>query len=171
MRKKKYIFIASTLFFIFVLYNGFGLVKSKGRPSRYPQLSQQIKNRIKNECKETDPEKCAKYSLKLTSELLSFSIKNDIKNGEANCVGYAILCSWICNYALKVNHLEYKSKTVVGYITFYGVNLCDVLNAIVPKEYKNFVKDHDFVELELDDKIILFDASLYDYHINCTTYQ
>ena len=73
--------------------------------------------------------------------------------------------------SLKVNHLEYKSKTVVGYITFYGVNLCDVLNAIVPKEYKNFVKDHDFVELELDDKIILFDASLYDYHINCTTYQ
>ena len=171
MRKKKYIFIASTLFFIFVLYNGFGLVKSKGRPSRYPQLSQQIKNRIKNECKETDPEKCAKYSLKLTSELLSFSIKNDINNGEANCEGYAILCSWICNYALKVNHLEYKSKPVVGYVTFYGVNLCDVLKAIVPKGYKNFVKDHDFVELELDEKIMLFDASLYGYHIKCTTYQ
>ena len=171
MRKKKYIFIASTLFFIFVLYNGFGLVKSKGRPSRYPQLSQQIKNRIRNECKETDPEKCAKYSLKLTGKMLSFSQKNDIQNGEANCVGYAILCSWICNYALKVNHLEYKSKPVVGYVTFYGVNLCDVLKSIVPKGYKNFVKDHDFVELELDDKIMLFDASLYDYHIKCTTYQ
>lgn len=171
MWKKKYFIIVSILLFIVVSYNGFGLVKSKDRPSRYSQLTQQIKNRIKNECKETDPEKCAKYSLELTSEMLSFSIKNDIKNGKANCVGYAILCSWICNYALKVNHLDCKSKPVVGYVTFYGVNLCDVLKAIVPKGYKNFVKDHDFVELELDDKVMLFDASLYDYHIKCTTYQ
>ena len=170
-KRKLYVILVGFILLFLFLYNGFGLVKSKDRPSRYPQLSQQIKDRIKNECKETDPEKCAKYSLELTSEMLSFSIKNDINNGEANCVGYAILCSWICNYALKVNHLEYKSKPVVGYVTFYGVNLCDVLKAIVPKGYKNFVKDHDFVELELDDKIMLFDASLYDYHIKCTTYQ
>ena len=57
----------------------------------------------------------------------------------------------------------------MGYVTFYGINLCDVLKALAPQEVKNYVKDHDFVELELDDKVVFFDASLYDYHIDGTT--
>ena len=77
--------------------------------------------------------------------------------------------SSICNYALQINNLNCKSRPVVGYVTFYGINLCNVLKALAPQEWKNFVKDHDFVELELKDNIIFFDASLYDYYIDCTT--
>ena len=44
-----------------------------------------------------------KYSMRLTADLLSFTEKNDLDNGKANCVGYAVLCSRICNYAFQVN--------------------------------------------------------------------
>ena len=94
---------------------------------------------------------------------------NDLDNGKANCVGYAILCSRICNYAFQANGMAYRAKPVVGYVSLYGVNLCRLLQAIAPQRWKNFVKDHGFVELKREDRTLFFDASLYDFNLYCTT--
>ena len=154
---------------IFV-FHGFGLVKLHDRSICLRPLSNEIKECVNNECNDTDPEKCAKYGMKLTCKLFKFTKKNDIANGKANCVGYAQLCSEICNYAMSHNGISYRTKPVVGYVTFYGIDLCKILKTIVPNKYKNFVKDHDFVEMDLGDKYMYFDASLFDFYINCTTY-
>jgi hypothetical protein len=170
-RKKLLIGLICVGIVIGLILHGFGLVKAQDRKTVVGSLSKDVKERIKKECGDPDPEKCSLYGMKLTCELLRFTQKNDIKSGKANCVGYAQLCSEICNYALKQNGLSNRTRPVVGYVTFYGLNLCDILKFIAPKEYKNFVKDHDFVELDLDDKVKYFDASLYDYCIDCTTYK
>ena len=171
MKKKTIFLIALLVVFLFSFFKGFGLVKLSDRGGSENYLTKRIEERIRNECKFEDPEKCALYAMKLTCELLRFTEKNDIENGRANCIGYASLCSQICNYALRQNGFSNKAKHVVGYVSFYGLNLCDILKFIAPKEYKNFVKDHDFVELDLDDRVKYFDASLYDYCIDCTTYK
>ena len=62
-----------------------------------------------------------------------------------------------------------RAKPVVGYVTFCGLNLCKLLKSVVPEKYKSFVKDHDFVEIDLGERVRYFDASLYDYGIDCTT--
>lgn len=167
--KKKLLVIVVLVVCICAILKGFGLVKTRNRPNANYSLSIQTKEKIQIEGMGLTPEECVKYSLKLTSENLRFTERNSIANGKANCVGYAILCSSICNYALQINHFNYKSRPVVGYVTFYGINLCNVLKALAPQKWKNFVKDHDFVELELNDSIVFFDASLYDYYIDCTT--
>lgn len=77
--------------------------------------------------------------------------------------------SRICNYALQVNGLGYRARPVVGYVSLYGVNLCRLLQAVAPRRWKSFVKDHDFVELKLEDRTLFFDASLYDFNLDCTT--
>ena len=167
--KKKLLGIVVLVICTCAVLNGFGLVKTSNRPNADYPLSKQIKEKIQTEGMGLTPEECVKFSLKLTSNNLRFTEKNSIANGKANCVGYAIMCSSICNYALQINNLNCKSRPVVGYVTFYGINLCNVLKALAPQEWKNFVKDHDFVELELNDSIVFFDASLYDYYIDCTT--
>ena len=130
-------------------------------------LTKPIEERIRNKYKFEYSEECALYAMKLTCELLSFTEKNDIERERANCVEYARLCSHIRNYALRQNGFSNQAKHVVGYVTFYGLNICDILKFIAPKEYKNFVKDHVFEELDLDNKVKYFD--LYDYCIDCTT--
>lgn len=110
-----------------------------------------------------------KFSLKLTAKQLTFTEKNDLGENEANCIGYAQVCSCICNYALVHHGYTPSAKPVVGYVSFCGINICPILQKVVPKKYKNFVKDHDFVELKYNDKVVYFDASLYDYGIHCTT--
>lgn len=169
-KKKILIALALIALLVFFFYNGFGLSKTHDRSGTAVLLKREIRERIKKECKTNDPEECSQYGMKLTCELLRFTEKNDIANGKANCVGYARLCTEICNYALKYNRIECKCKSVVGYVTFYGINLCEILQAIVPQNYKNFVKDHDFVQLDLGYKYKYFDPSLYDYFIDCTTY-
>ena len=148
---------------------GFGLVKVGDRSVGNVDLPQSVRERIEKECKVAEPEACAVYGMKLTCELLRFSKKNDIDAGAANCVGYAQLCSAVCNYALEKNGMHNRAKPVVGYVTFCGLNLCKVLKSVVPEKYKNFVKDHDFVEINLGERVRYFDASLYDYGIDCTT--
>lgn len=167
-KKKVIVFVMLIVLFCFVS-KGFGLVKTADRHNGRLAISKENIERINKECMGLDPKGCVKYAMELTCELLSFSEKNDVANGKANCVGYAILCSNICNYALKVNNLSNRAKPVVGYVTFYGINMCNVLSTLAPHTYKNFVKDHDFVELDLGDRYLFFDASLYDYYLDCTT--
>lgn len=164
MRKKTTIAIVSLLACIF-LWNcltTFMLVKTADRNSTECLLTRQQKERIANETKGMDDEEIIDYSLALTSELLCFSAKNDIINGKANCVGYALLCSSITNYGLKTNGLRGNCKPVVGYIEWWGLNLCKIFNTIAPKNYKSFVKDHDFVEYRLNDSAFFYDPLLYD---------
>ena len=91
-------------------------------------------------------------------------------DGSANCVGYAQLGASICNYAFDVNGSPSKAKAVVGDVKFWGISVCGVLRILMPNErWRNFVKDHDFVEIGIEKSIIYVDPSLYDFHIDCTT--
>lgn len=52
-----------------------------------------------------------------------------------------------------------------GYIeNSLGINLCTVFKAIVPQGYKNFVKDHDFIEIcpAEGEYTYYLDPSIYD---------
>lgn len=82
------------------------------------------------------------------------------ENGKANCVGYTKLFTSICNYALMVNKYEGRVKPVVGYVTWCGINMCDVAKFVVPKKYEGFVKDHDFVELDYEDRNVYVSPTL-----------
>lgn len=108
------------------------------------------------------PQDIIKKCSKLVCESLSFTAKNDIKNGKANCVGYAQLTSATINYAFKIKNLPYKAKPVVGKVYLFGINLNNVAQKILPQKYRQFFKDHDFVEIDLEDKIIFIDTSLQD---------
>lgn len=138
------------------------LVKNGDRHSSYT-LPEPLSVQISDETKGMDLEQIVDYSLSLTASELRFSIKNDINNGKANCVGYAQLCAAICNQAMAINGIEGNSRPVTGYIESYGINWCKVLESISPKtSYKNFVKDHDFVELTAETRRYYFDPSIYD---------
>lgn len=147
---------------------GFALAKNAERGISQYRLSDSDKEHIIREFP-ADYKGIIKQSLKLTAKQLTFAEKNNLGENEANCVGYAQVCSCICNYALVHHGYTPSAKPVVGYVSFCGINLYPILQKVVPKKYKNFVKDHDFVELKYNDKVVYFDASLYDYGIHCTT--
>lgn len=99
---------------------------------------------------------------KLVCESLSFTAKNDIKNGKANCVGYAQLTSATTHYAFQIKNLPYKAKPVVGKVYLFGIDLNNISQKILPLKYRPFFKDHDFVEIDLGDKILYVDSTLHD---------
>ena len=149
--------------FYFALLSPLELAKTTDRNFQEYLLSVELKERIHREVSELPYDLSpVDYSMHLTAELLEFSEKNDIENGLANCVGYARLFTSICNYALEVGGYEGRVKHVAGYVTWHGINLCDVATFVLPKEYKNFFKDHDFIELDYDDKYVYIDPSMYD---------
>lgn len=140
----------------------FNLVKTGYRQKTY-MIPQSLKAKVEQDTRGMDIEQIIGYGLTLTASQLRFSRYNDIDMGRANCVGYAQLCASFCNEALAANGVNGHAKPVVGYIESNGINWCDVLNSVVPKDsYKNFVKDHDFVELVTDSRIYYFDPSIYD---------
>lgn len=140
----------------------FDLVKTGDRQKTY-MLPQSLKAKVELDTRVMDIEQIIGYSLTLTASQLRFSRYNEIDKGKANCVGYAQLCAGICNQALAGNGIIGHAKPVVGYIESNGINWCKVLKAVAPKDsYKNFVKDHDFVELVTDSRTYYFDPSIYD---------
>lgn len=147
---------------VLLICNSFTLVKTHDRNKSY-QLPIALKQQVTKESKGMNEAQIIDYSLKLTAQKLQFDTRNDIAHGKANCVGYAQLCSAICNQALKSNGYTCRAKPVVGYIRDCGVNLCDVLKSIAPNQrWQNFVKNHDFVELSYKGKVYYFDPSIYD---------
>lgn len=159
----------STLLFASTARYGFSLSKDHDRNISAFHLSQSMKGKIQSETVGMNCNGIIRYSMNLTDELLTFTRYNDVHNGKANCIGYAQVGASICNYAMQGNGYKYKAKPVVGYVHLFGINLCKVGNIIAPKKYKNFIKDHDFVEIKIEDNTIYFDPSLYDYFIDCTT--
>lgn len=105
----------------------------------------------------------------MTANKLEFAEHNDIANGKANCVGYARYCATVCDYMLKakkdVFHGYYAVIPVVGYISWQGINMCNIARLIVPKKYRNFVKDHDFVAITHNETSSheFIDPCFYDY--------
>ena len=152
---------ATIIIMLFILCS-FTLVKTHDRAKSY-SLPLALKSQIANETKGMTEKQIIDYSLNLTAKKLKFAEKNDIEHGKANCMGYAQLCSAICNQALKNNGYKYRAKPIVGYISNCGINLCSLFKGVAPnKHWKNFVKDHDFVELQVGDKTYYFDPSIYD---------
>lgn len=165
MKKKskiKTVLIASILIIILGAATSFALVKT-GERNRQTTVDKKTKTKIVTETKGMDVKHIINYSLNLTADMLHFSKHNNIKEGRANCVGYASLCSSICNTAFDANGIDGKAKPVVGYIESYGVDLCKAAQSICTDQAsKNFVKDHDFVECITRDKVYQFDPCLYD---------
>ena len=162
-KNKRVIFILLSMVVMLTLtvLTSFTLIKT-GNRQKTCLLTQSKKVKVDAETKGMDVEQIIDYSLQLTASRLQFSVNNDINNGKANCVGYSQLCAGICNQALATNGINGQAKAVVGYIESNRINWCDVLKAIFPKNYKNFVKDHDFVELVTESKTYYFDPSIYD---------
>lgn len=153
--------IAAILIIVKVLVS-FSLVKTGERQNIYI-ASISLKTKVSEDTKGMDVEQIIDYSLTLTASRLQFSYHNDLDNCLANCIGYAQLCAAICNQAFASNGIDGQARPVVGYIKSLGINWCDVFKAIAPKSsYRNFVKDHDFVEVVTDSKAYIFDPSIYD---------
>ena len=162
--------VVTVIMILFLILSGFSLQKTADRPSAAYPLSAAMKERIVAETKGKDERELIDYALNLTAKTLQFAAKNDIEGGSANCVGYAQLGASICNYAFDVNGSPSKAKAVVGDVKFWGISVCGVLRILMPNErWRNFVKDHDFVEIGIEKSIIYVDPSLYDFHIDCTT--
>lgn len=167
MQKRKHIKIAlailicvgSIIFFI----SQIKLDKCRDRSATPCAITSNLKTSIKRFCKDSDsPEKIIKECSELVCKELSFTAKNNIQCGEANCVGYAQLTSAIINYAFQVKKLPYKANPVVGKVYLFGIDLNNVAQKILPQKHRPFFKDHDFVEVDLGDKIIYVDSSLQD---------
>ena len=160
--KKKIVIIIAIVALLMVVWSSFRLVKTHDRAKGYT-LPKPLRTTVVEQTKGMSETQIIDYSLALTAQELQFAEKNDIANGKANCVGYAQLCSAICNQALAANGYSNRSKPVVGYVKNCGINICPVIKAIAPNSHwQNFVKDHDFVELKIGDIIYYFDPSIYD---------
>jgi hypothetical protein len=168
MRKK--IFVLLGVIVVLLTLCSFDLVKERVVKEDSYSLSYDLKKQIEAETMGMDEIHILTYSVRLTASLLDFSEKNNIKNGKANCVGYAILCKAICNYAYQLNDYNIRVNHVRGYVSLMGMNLCKSARTISPTKYKNFVKDHDFIELSLGNCCYYIDPSLYDLiGSNCMT--
>ena len=104
---------------------------------------------------------------------LEFGYRNDIQNGKANCVGYSQL--WVNTYNYITRNLKNSptARPVVGIgylcIAGYKINLNVFLMSIVPSKHKNFIKNHDFVELEFQEQKYYFSPSIEDVFGNSIT--
>jgi hypothetical protein len=106
------------------------------------------------------------YSIEYTADKLEFAQKNDINHGKANCVGYAKFCAAVYNYISELNGYAYgHAKPVVGTINLDKFDLCAIVSSYcVDKNWRNFTKDHDFVEFNFGEgsEIEYADPCLYD---------
>lgn len=126
-------------------------------------LSDIEKTVIAERTKGLDKRGIVNQALVFCAKKLRFAVHNHIASGEANCVGYAQLCATVCNYAFAVHGIPCKARPVVGSVHWLGIDLCSWAYRLMPQEYKGFVKDHDFVEIDWDvDKTLYVDPCLYD---------
>ena len=170
IKKMMIIGVLAAIVILFLLLSGFSLHKTADRPSVAYPLSEEMKGQIAAETMDKDERELIEYALSLTAKSLQFAAKNDIEGGSANCVGYARLGAAICNHAFAIHGSPSRAKAVVGDVKFWGISVCEVLTMLMPNErWRNFVKDHDFMEIETGNSIIYVDPSLYDFHVDCTT--
>ena len=172
MRKKllRYTFVTVIIIVLLRFLFSFELVKTADRGGYVHPLSADMKEQIANDTKGFTEEEIITYSTKQTAKMLRFTKTNDIEAGKANCVGYAKLCAAICQQGFIANNIKGRAMPVVGDVRRFGVSICKILKSIVSSSWEGFVKDHDFVEVQLPDRTVYFDACLYDYtYNNCNT--
>ena len=163
--KKLTVIISLIVLTIFYSYaDGLSLKKIRYRNYVPVTLSKEFKQEISKDTKGLNERDIVIYCNKKTQEKLTFSTKcekfDDSKKTKMHCVGYAQVLATICNYAFSVNGIKGSAKPVVGYVLLNGMNLNDYSN-LLPEKWKNFTKDHDFVEIKLSDgKIIYVESSL-----------
>lgn len=169
-KAKKFVFGFIVIILALYIISPITLDKIGDRVNPYSPNSS-LMAEIKNETVSMTGEDIRKYSIRKTASRLSFSAHNNLAKGEANCIGYAQMCAAIANYAFRQNGLSCNAKPVVGYVRFFGLNVCYVLSECMPTQYlKNFVKDHDFVEFQIGGQTIYADANAYDYlWMDCKT--
>ncbi len=127
-------------------------------------LSNEFKKEIREATKGKSEDEIVRYCNDKTQKLLTFATKcepfDDRKVTKMHCVGYARVLATICNYAFSVNGIKATAKPVVGQVYLNGINLNDY-SKLLPTKLKNFTKDHDFVEVQLSTKKIIYvDPSL-----------
>ena len=160
--KKRLIFGIIFLISIILLCSSFTLVKECYVESSY-NIPENIKTQIKVETQGMEDIRIAKYCVELTAKILDFSEVNNISKGKANCVGYATVCTALCNYAYSVNNnVNIKAKHVRGKVLYFNLDVCNILKNIVPNKYKNFVKNHDFIEIDIGDIYIFLYPTCFD---------
>lgn len=140
------------------------LKKVRDRTYNPISLSKGFKKKILDETRGMNEREIVIYCNEKTQDILTFSTKcekfDDRKKTKMHCVGYAQVLSTICNYAFSVNGIKGKAKPVVGQVYMNGMNLNEY-SKLLPEKWKNFTKDHDFVEVILSDgKTMYVDASL-----------
>lgn len=146
-----------------IILSGFTTLVKTTNVNSYYTIPKELTERVKYDTQGMDGEQIVKYCVILTAELLSFSQKEDLSKNEANCIGYSRICATLCNYSFKINKIDFRAKHVRGYVSLFSINLCAILRFISPSEYKYFVKDHDFVEIDFNNgKYIFVDPSIYD---------
>lgn len=140
------------------------LEKVKDRDMAAYVLSAELKKRVEESCVGTDnPQDIIENCSEMVCGMLTFSAKNHIAEGKANCVGYAQLTAAIINHAFQTKQLPYHAKPVVGKVYLFGIDLNNVAQKILPDKYRPFFKDHDYVEINLGERIIYKDTSLQDF--------
>ena len=158
---KKYLLLLIVPIVVFALWPH-TLVKSHNRPTSYA-LPQSLRTQVAADTRGMNTRQIIDYSVRQTAGLLRFDTTTDLSQGKGNCVGYACLCSAICNCALAANGLAVRSQPVVGHVEKWHINLCAVLRVVAPTQrVRAFVSDHDFVELRYAGHTYYFDPSLYD---------
>ena len=148
-----------------ILYaGGLSLKKIRDRGYNPVSLSGGFRQTIVAETKGLNEQEIVLYCNKKTQSILTFSTEcekfDDKKKTKMHCVGYAQVLSTICNYAFSVNGIKGRAKPVVGHVYMNGMDL-NYCSKMLPEKWKNFTKDHDFVEVKLSDGRTMFvDSSL-----------
>lgn len=157
------IWMITGLVIIYVfLIAGLSLEMKSYRTKGY-SLSEALKSEIRSEIQNLHgDEELSDYSCSKTGKLLSFSKTNDFQNGRANCIGYAQLMASISNYCFQQKGIPLMARPVVGEVHWYGCNLHKITNTIMPKGWKAFFADHDFVEINKGKRKIYMDPCLND---------
>lgn len=163
---KKAILILICLLALFCVTTAIPILKKERDRTYNPvHLSEKLKQDIKEDTQYLPPYKIVVYCKEKTQELLKFSTKcehfDDQRVTKMHCVGYAQVCSTICNYAFKVNNIKGYAKPVVGYVEWNGINL-NKFSKFLPGKWKNFTQDHDFVEIEYENDYKLYVDPLLD---------
>lgn len=138
------------------------LVKQTNRSATY-KLSQKEKAAIPSD--ETNPtvDDAIEFAMDYSCDHLSFAQTNNIRHGRANCIGYAQLFAAVFNAYCQRNGIRATAMPVVGYVNVFGVNLCRLAKSVMPSpKMKNFVKDHDFVEISTGRETIYLDPTIKD---------
>jgi hypothetical protein len=167
--KKKILLTAfiSLIGIIFLFMCGtFSFTKLYDRNGTRVQIPKEIQQKVMYETRGKNAIEIAQYCSRLTCDLLEFSFdqdklwQNDIS--KAHCVTYSRVCSALCNLAFQSNNVDASTKVVVGHLHYWGVNLHPIALKILPAKYHRYLKDHDVVELNYNNKTIYLDPTLHD---------